>query len=126
MADADRVVLTVPAQGRFARTVRMTAAELASHAGMDVEGIEDVRLAVEEAFVFASERVVGSDLTFAFTMAPGSITLEVTPLRPGCDEDEGPDRGERYARFILESICDEFELIPNDGTCRLRLMKRTV
>jgi serine/threonine-protein kinase RsbW len=126
MADGDRVVLTVPALGEYARTVRMTAAELASHAGMDVEGIEDVRLAVEEAFVFASERVADVALTFAFTVGRGSIELEVSPLLPGCDADEGPDRGERYARFILESICDEFELISGDGTCRLRLVKRTV
>jgi serine/threonine-protein kinase RsbW len=125
MADGHRVVLTVPAQGEFARTVRMTAAELASHAGMDIEGIEDVRLATEEAFVFASERVTGPELTFTFEVGQGSITLEVTPLASGCDGEEGPDTGERYARFILESICDEFELIPEDGSCRLRLVKRT-
>jgi serine/threonine-protein kinase RsbW len=126
MADGDRVVLTVPALGEYARTVRMTAAELASHAGMDFEGIEDVRLAVEEAFVFASERVADSELTFSFIVGRGSIELEVTPLLANSDADEGPDTGERYARFILESICDEFELISEDGTCRLRLVKRTV
>ncbi|HEY5467689.1 MAG TPA: ATP-binding protein [Coriobacteriia bacterium] len=126
MADGDRVVLIVPALGEFARTVRMTAAELASHAGMDIEGIEDVRLAVEEAFVFASERVADAVLTFTFTVGRGSIEVEVAPLLPGCDADEGPDRGERYARFILESICDEFELTTQDAVCRLRLVKRTV
>ena len=126
MADGDRVVLTIPALGEYARTVRMTAAELASHAGMDIDGIEDVRLAVEEAFVFSSERVADSSLSFTFTVGHGSIEVEVGPLLPGCDADEGPDAGERYARFILESICDDFELIAEDGTCRLRLVKRTV
>lgn len=125
MADGDRVVLTLPAQGEFARTVRVTAAELASRAGMDIDGIEDVRLAVEEAFVFASERVAAPEITFTFEVGPGIVTLEVGPLRTACDTDEGPDAGERYSRFILESICDEFALIPEDGTCRLRLVKRT-
>ena len=125
MADGDRVVLTVPAQGEFARTVRVTAAELASRAGMDIDGIEDVRLAVEEAFVFAAERLMGPAVTFAFTMGPGGIELDVTPLQPDCDGSVGPDTGERYARFILESICDEFTLIPEDGSCRLHLVKRT-
>jgi serine/threonine-protein kinase RsbW len=119
------VVLTVPAQGEFARTVRVTAAELASRAGMDIDGIEDVRLAVEEAFVFASERLAGADITFDFEVGPGLVTLEVGPLRAGCDSDAGPDAGERYSRFILESICDEFVMVPKDGTCRLRLVKRT-
>jgi serine/threonine-protein kinase RsbW len=124
MADADRVVLTVPARGEFARTVRIAAAELAARAEMDLDCVEDVRLAVEEAFVFASERVASGDLTFTFDVAPGVISVEVGPLGPG-GSDEGPDRGERYARFILESVCDEFELIDGDGACRLRLVKRS-
>jgi hypothetical protein len=124
MADADRVVLTVPARGEFARTVRVAAAELAARAQMDLDSIEDVRLAVEEAFVFASERVAAADLTFTFDVAAHEITLEVGPLVAG-DVDEGPDRGERYARFILESVCDEFELIDGDDAPRLRLVKRS-
>lgn len=124
MASADRVVLTVPARGEFARTVRVAAAELASRAEFDIEGIEDVRLAVEEAFVFASERLVGTEITFAFEFAPGIVTVEVTPLAIGCSS-EAPDAGERYSRFILESICDEFAIHDDDGHCRLRLVKRT-
>jgi len=123
MSDASRVVLTVPALDEYARTVRITAAELAARAEMSLDCIEDVRLAVEEAFVFSSERADGPSLTFAFLVEPGTITLEVTPLSaPPVDEE--PDRGERYARFILESICDEFELVAGDGTCTLRIVKR--
>jgi serine/threonine-protein kinase RsbW len=122
--DTHRVVLRVPALGEFARTVRIAAAELATRAGMDLDDVEDVRLAVEEAFVFASERNIGSDLTFTFDIEPGVITLAVSTLVPACAED-GPDTGERYARFILESICDEFELVETDGECHMRLVKRS-
>lgn len=122
MAEADRVVLTVPAQGEFARTVRIAAAELASRAGMGLDDIEDVRLAVEEAFVFASQHILGDALTFTFDVSPGAVALEVAPLAPA--SCEVADTGERYARFILESICDEFEIIDGDGACRLRLVKR--
>jgi serine/threonine-protein kinase RsbW len=125
MADGDRVVLVVPARGEFARTVRMTAAELATRSGMDIDAVEDVRLAVEESFVFAVERVSGADLTYTFDIAPGEVVLTVWPLLPGCDGDEGSDRVERYARFILESICDEFEIVGDDGTMHLRLVKRS-
>jgi serine/threonine-protein kinase RsbW len=124
MADADKVILTVPARSEFARTVRVAAAELATRADMDLDSVEDVRLAVEEAFVFASERAVAPELTFTFDVAPGMIGLDVAPLASGCDE-EGPDAGERYSRFILESICDEFELSETGGICRLRLVMRT-
>ena len=126
MTDVDRVVLVVPARGEYARTVRLAAAELAARAGMDIDGIDDVRMAVEEAFVFASERVVGEELSFVFVVAPGSVELSVGSLSASPAHPDAPDRGERYARFILESICDSFELIVDDGLCTLRLVKRMV
>jgi anti-sigma regulatory factor (Ser/Thr protein kinase) len=125
MTDADRVVLVVPSKAEYARTVRLAAAELAARAGMDIDGIDDVRMAVEEAFVFASERAVRGDLEFAFVVAPGSVELTVGPLGAGPAQEDSPDRGEMYARFILETICDEFELTGDDGAGSLRLVKRS-
>ena len=123
MSDGDRVVLVVPSREEFARTVRIVAAELASRVGMDIDGIDDVRLAVEEAFVFGNEHAAESDLEFAFTLTEGSVQLSVGPLKADCVSDTAPDQGERYARFILESICDEFDIKVTDGVCRLRLVK---
>lgn len=123
MSDGDRVVLTVPSKGEYARTVRLAAAELASRAGMDIDGVDDFRLAVEEAFVFGSEHVDGESLEFAFTIREGAIELVVGPLDEGCTSEEAPDRGERYARFILESICDECEIGCVDGIYRVRIVK---
>jgi serine/threonine-protein kinase RsbW len=118
------VVLTVPVRSEFARTVRIAAAELATRAEMDLDSIEDVRLAVDEAFVFASERAAGPALTFTFDVSPGLVALEVRPLASGCsDRDDDPAR--RYTRFILESVCDEFELADGDDVCSLRLVKRS-
>lgn len=125
MIDGDRVVLVVPAQGEYARTVRLTAAELASRAGMNIDGVDDVRMAVEEAFVFGAARVDGKELDFTFVLGDGMIELMVGPLLEVCASEEGADRGEKYARFILESICDSFELLVVEGACVLRLTKKT-
>ena len=38
------VTLTVPADGTFARSVRMTAANLAVLVGMNVDELEDIRI----------------------------------------------------------------------------------
>jgi serine/threonine-protein kinase RsbW len=125
MTHGDQVVLVVPSRGEYARTVRITAAELAARVDMDLDGVDDVRLAVEEAFVFAVERVVGSQLTFTFTLSPHRIELTVGPMPLGCETEDEPGRSERYARFILESICEEFEILEVDGVCLLRLVKST-
>lgn len=123
MVDTNRVILTVPVMGEFARTVRITATEIAARAEMTLDDIEDVRLAVEEAFVFATGRAATAELSFVFDVAPGVLALEAGPLlRTAPDAD--PDTGERYARFILESVCDEFAMIDEGETCTLRIVKR--
>jgi serine/threonine-protein kinase RsbW len=125
MAGADKVALTVPARGEYARTVRMAAAELAARCGMNVDDVDDVRLAIEEAFVFACGRQAGGELTFEFAVEPGAIEMLVGPLAKPCPASIDGEAGERYARFILESVCDTYELVEADGSCYVRLVKRT-
>jgi serine/threonine-protein kinase RsbW len=126
MTENGRVVLTVPARGEYARVVRLCAAELASRAGMNIDDVDDIKLAVEEAFVFAAEHMTNGEMTFTFHLGPKGLDLLVGPLPEDCAHDEGGDAGERYARFILEAVCDEFEVLTRDGACFLRLVKKTV
>lgn len=122
MSEHDRVVLTVPARSEYARTARLAAAELAARIGMSVDGVDDVKMAVEEAFVYVTDRSVGESVTFDFTVDDG-IGVLVGPMKGSCADQEG-ETGERYARFILESVCDEFELVDIDDGCYVRLVKR--
>jgi serine/threonine-protein kinase RsbW len=124
MTPADRVSLTLPALGEFARTARLTAAELATRVGMDIDDVDDVKLAVEEAFIFAAQRVEGGDVKLAFELGESSIALVVGPFPGPCTSEDGSDSGSRYAHFILESVCDEFEVVEENGQCFLRLTKR--
>ncbi len=120
---SEHVRLTVPARDEFARTVRMTAAALAGRMGMSIDDVEDVRMAVEEAFVFALGRVADGDpLTFDFGVDEDHLSLDVGPL-PASDGDAGGPEA-RYARFILESVCDTFELAEEGSTCSLKLIKK--
>ena len=120
----DHVKLTVPPREEFARTVRMTAAALAGRMGMSIDEVEDVRIAVEEAFVFAIGRVAdGEAVTFDFSVDDDRLSLDVGPVPAG--SAGGPDSAEaRYARFILESVCDTFEFEDAGSTCKLRLVKK--
>jgi serine/threonine-protein kinase RsbW len=125
MGGTENVALTVPARGEYARTVRLAAAELAVRCGMNVDEVDDVRLAVEEAFVFGCGREGVGELTFAFMLEPGSIEMLVGPLGNSCPASIDGEAEERYARFILEAVCDSYELVEKDGACFVRLVKRT-
>jgi serine/threonine-protein kinase RsbW len=120
------VTVTVPAKGAYAKTVRMTAAALAARLDMSYDEVEDVRLAAEEAFVYAADTVAeGENLAFVFTVGEGVIALEVG-LGSERLTDEDVARRATYATFILESICDGFELVSDQaGVGSLRLFKRS-
>ncbi|MRS13127.1 MAG: ATP-binding protein [Actinobacteria bacterium] len=121
----DRVTLTVPARGEYARTVRMTAAELAARIGMSYDEVDDVRMAAEEAFVYACECAGGQEaVTFAFEIEDGSLVVEVGPLPACCVPEKGHSASESYAEFILRSVCDEFDITHEAGACNMRFCRR--
>lgn len=121
----DRVTLTVPAKSDYAKTVRLTASALGSRIGLSFDEVEDVRIAAEEAFVYAVDSVnPGEDLAFTFEVDAGSIAI-VVGLGSGSDiDDEDVERRTDYATFILEAVCDSFELSSDESGGRsLRLVK---
>ena len=122
---ADRITLCVPAKGEYAKTVRMTAAALVSRMGMTYDEVDDVRMAAEEAFVYATETLPeDADVSFEFCVDDDQVTIDV-PLGDGDrDADEEGERRAAYATFILESVCDSYEFTSDDRGARLRLVKR--
>lgn len=119
----DHVRITVPARDEFARTVRLTAAALASRMDMSLDDVEDVRIGVEEAYLLALRCVEpGAPVTFDFGVGDDEFSLEVGPFAAGPGAFSSPEA--RYACFILEGVCDRFELAEEDAHCHVRFMKR--
>lgn len=122
----EQVTLTVPARGEYARTVRMTASELAVRLGMPYDSIEDVRMAADEAFIYACGRTAPEGtVVFQFELADDALTMCVGPIASDA-EAEPPleDAPGRYASFILEAVCDTFIMESGDDGARLRIVKR--
>ncbi len=63
-------------------------------------------------------------MTFLFEVVPASLGIAVGPFEDA-DAEEGVDSSARYAAFILESVCDEFDIEHEGGTCMLTLLKRS-
>lgn len=122
----DRVTLTVPARGEYARAVRMTASALVSRMGMNFDEVDDVRMAAEEAFIYAVD-TLPEDAQVEIDFLVGDDVLEMEVLLGGESDvsDAEVERRSSYATFILESVCDEYELTTNEqGNRSLRLSKR--
>jgi len=121
----DHITLTVPAKSEYAKTVRMTASALVSRMGMSYDEVEDVRMAADEAFIYAVETLSdGGEIRFEFVVDDSEITIDVAvgSQHPGDDEDA--ERRASYATFILESVCDSVEFASDERGPHLRLRKR--
>ncbi len=76
--EVDRLQLIVPARARYGAVVRLLAASLAADQGFSVDEIDDVRLAVSEAFSLLVEQCAGQgSIVTAVVAQEGSIDAEL-------------------------------------------------
>ena len=109
MADTHPVTLSVPARPVYARLVRMTAANVATLADMSVDKVEDVRMAAEEAFIYACATEPGELLDIVFTVSPGILTMSFELGEVSFEAASDADPTAVYTDLILASVCDTYE-----------------
>lgn len=118
----ETTVLEVPAEARYARVVRMTAANLASIAGLNVDEVDDVRMAAEEAFVYACATGARDTVRAEFAVTGDGLAMEFTlGDKPVVEDSREPTLV--YAAFLLEATCDEC-VISDAPESRMRLYKK--
>ncbi len=127
IAQKESVRLTVPARAEYAKIARMTAATLVANMDWSYDEVDDVRMAVEEAFIYAvGTEPTSGEIIFDFLVEESMLEVDVT-LGPEADRRvEEIEQHMMYASFILESVCDSHDLVSTaDGRRVLRLYKRS-
>ncbi|HET6351967.1 MAG TPA: ATP-binding protein [Coriobacteriia bacterium] len=121
----DCIYLTVPAKAEYAKTVRMTAAALVSRMGMTYDEVDDVKMAAEEAFIYAVDTLAeDAEVRFTFELADEALEILVVLGGEADVSDDEVERRTSYATFILESVVDGYELLTDEsGTKCMRLHK---
>ncbi len=109
-AVADEIELTIPARAELLSLARMTVAAVAARADFDLEGIEDLRLAIDE-LCSRLVRPAGGDeagdpgvLRLRFRWADGE--LEVTCRLHGAPPTPVDDQERYLSDRILEALVD--------------------
>lgn len=111
--------LSVPASGEWVSVVRTAAASIAARMGFDVEGLEDVRLAVGEV---AGAMVAGanSDSVMDCEMRPGAngmleVRIASTAARAALPEEDS------FAWAVLSALVDEARIEDSDTGVSVRM-----
>ncbi|WP_028661240.1 anti-sigma factor [Nocardioides insulae] len=98
------VELRLPADGAYVSVLRTTAAGLAARLDFTLDDIEDLRMAVGEASALVLDAAAeGSDLTAAFWLAPGLMTVTVGA---GTDTPSQPDQ-DSFAWQVLTALAED-------------------
>lgn len=118
------VTLAVPARNRYGRVARQAAAALAADVGLDVDDIEDLRVAVNELFALLVEGAESDDDRIDITFSVADDSLTATGERPVSAQERTPDPDD-LALQILSVIVDEHDFTADDSHRSFRLVKRT-
>lgn len=116
------IELTIPADPRMLRLVRLVASGLASTAGFNVDELDDLRIAVDEAVTALLEGGDGSSVPMRFEVDGAQVAMTGTTPASGTDPLDA-DRLE-ISTQILAAVCDEHDLRVDDGELFVRICRR--
>jgi hypothetical protein len=120
--DAPTMTLTVPADVRFFRSVRLAVGGLATMVGFDIEAIDDLRIGVDEVCAALAEAGTGAALRIEVLAVPGEV-LRVEGTVPNGEEQPDEDRF-AFSRQILSVVADSFGYEADGGEVRCWLERR--
>lgn len=119
MSNATHIALSVSCEPHLARIVRMTAANVAALSNMTLDRVDDVRMAAEEAFIYACATAPDDGLAIEFDVDSAHVAMT---FQLSADAFAGPsseDPTAVYADLILGSVCDVYE--KRESPARLHL-----
>lgn len=109
MTNATHVALTVACDPHLARLVRMTAANVATLSSMSVDRVEDIRMAAEEAFIYACSTAPGDELAIEFDINASHVAMTFSLDVEAFAVPSEDDPSAAYVDLILGSVCDVYE-----------------
>jgi len=119
----DRLKFNVPGKPEYVGTVRMAIAHAASHAGFDIEAIDDIKVAVSEACTnIVCHSHTGPDFNYDVVLEFDDEQLRVTITDQGVgfgvDDYIEPVPGESVSGlgiFIIRALMDEVDIHSEPG-----------
>ena len=113
MTEPDEVVaLSLPAQSRYIRLARLVGAGLANDLGLDLDGLDDVRLAVGEACGLASQ-FGATAIDLRFSVVGPTLVIRGAGAANGDRSTSvaaADDEQLKLVRQILDVACSQHEL----------------
>ena len=112
------ILLTIPGTD-FLRLARLAVADVGSRAGMPVEDLEDLRIAVDELCLAMATGPVDAPIELRVVLVPDGVEVRGT-----CADDGTAFELSELGRVILDAVVDDLDFGQVDGTREFRFSKR--
>jgi hypothetical protein len=124
--DRAEIEVCVPADPVYIRVVRLAASGVASLVGLDVEKIEDLKIAVDEMCSTLIEVGTGTPLRVRFAPPVDGAAVIRVDVEANVDPTAGRDEHRfTLSRTILGAVADHHDLVvQEDGTGRYSMSMR--
>lgn len=107
---AEVVALSLPTQSRYIRLARLVGAGIANDLGVDIDGLDDVRLAIGEACGLAAQ-FGATTLDLEFSVVDSTLVVRgAGPAGAVPADARADDEQIIFVRQILDVACTEHEL----------------
>lgn len=105
LRECDRIELSLPANRDLMLVARLATAGVVARAGLTLDVLDDVKMAVEEACLFLMTQAAAPErLRLSFALCPQAFSVEITcEGTPASGEGAAPGELE-VVRCILESL----------------------
>ncbi len=117
----EAIRLTIPARADYLRLARITIAGIANVHGFDVESVDELRMAVDEAchLLVGSHWHGAGTIALDFLFADDALAVDCRATLAG--HREPPPA---YSEQILASLSDEYQCSENGSTPHVRFVRR--
>jgi serine/threonine-protein kinase RsbW len=120
MTEDHHVTLSIPADGAYLSILRTATAGVAARLDFTLDGIEDLRMAVDEACaLLLPQSKAESNLRCSFDMGPRSLTIAVTAE----STSPKPPSRDGFAWTVLTALTSEVDASVEGSAVTLRLMR---
>ncbi len=117
----NQIHVEMPVKKEYARLLRLMVSGVASRMNFDLDSVDDLKIAVEEAYLMAMRGKVNSPLKASFHLMADRLQITfsgTTQLQASAE-----DQKENFGNFILDAVVDEMEISQPNTDFNIRMVK---